>query len=84
MNLGLMKDASNRLIVCSFDRLYGESSGLDLDSAGRIRLDDWEMADQVQQKIMELWPKVDTSNLMDITNFKEYQIRIFTTFWFWY
>ena len=74
-------EQTNRLFQ---DRLFGESSSLDLDSAGRIRLDDWEMSDQVQQKIMELWPKVDTSNLMDITNFKEYQQEFFTTFWFWY
>ena len=72
-------EQTNRLFQ---DRLYGESSSLDLDSAGRIRLDDWEMADQVQQKIMELWPKVDTSNLMDITNFKEYQQEFLRLFGF--
>jgi enoyl-[acyl-carrier protein] reductase/trans-2-enoyl-CoA reductase (NAD+) len=72
-------EQTNRLFQ---DRLFGESSSLDLDSAGRIRLDDWEMADQVQQKIMELWPKVDTSNLMDITNFKEYQLEFLRLFGF--
>ena len=72
-------EQTNRLFQ---DRLFGESSSLDLDSAGRIRLDDWEMADQVQQKIMELWPKVDTSNLMDITNFKEYQQEFLRLFGF--
>ena len=72
-------EQTNRLFQ---DRLYGESSSLDLDSAGRIRLDDWEMADQVQKKIMELWPKVDTSNLMDITNFKEYQQEFLRLFGF--
>ena len=72
-------EQTNRLFQ---DRLYGKSSSLDLDSAGRIRLDDWEMADQVQQKIMELWPKVDTSNLMDITNFKEYQQEFLRLFGF--
>lgn len=72
-------EQTNRLFQ---DRLFGESSSLDLDSAGRIRLDDWEMADQVQQKIMELWPKVETSNLMDITNFKEYQQEFLRLFGF--
>ena len=72
-------EQTNRLFQ---DRLFGESSSLDLDSAGRIRLDDWEMSDQVQQKIMELWPKVDTSNLMDITNFKEYQQEFLRLFGF--
>ena len=72
-------EQTNRLFQ---DRLFGESSSLDLDSAGRIRLDDWEMSDQVQQKIMELWPKVDTSNLMEITNFKEYQQEFLRLFGF--
>jgi enoyl-[acyl-carrier protein] reductase/trans-2-enoyl-CoA reductase (NAD+) len=72
-------EQTNRLFK---DRLYGENASLDLDEAGRIRLDDWEMADVVQQRIKELWPSVNTENLLEITNFKEYQNEFLKLFGF--
>ncbi|MEK9772533.1 MAG: enoyl-ACP reductase FabV [Opitutae bacterium] len=72
-------EQTNRLFR---DRLYGEGASLDLDPAGRIRLDDWEMADDVQQKIKELWPSVDSGNLLEITNFTEYQQEFLRLFGF--
>ncbi len=72
-------EQTNRLF---HDRLYGENASLDLDDEGRIRLDDWEMALDVQQKIKELWPSVNTSNLRDLTNFEEYQQEFLRLFGF--
>ena len=72
-------EQTNRLFL---DRLYGESSSLDLDTDGRIRLDDWEMSDEVQQKIKELWPQVNSGNLLEITNFLEYQEEFLRLFGF--
>jgi enoyl-[acyl-carrier protein] reductase/trans-2-enoyl-CoA reductase (NAD+) len=72
-------EQTNRLFK---DRLYGENASLDLDEAGRIRLDDWEMADVVQQRIKELWPSVNTENLLEITNFEEYQNEFLKLFGF--
>ena len=63
-------EQTNRLFK---DRLYGENASLDLDGTGRIRLDDWEMDEKVQKRIKELWPSVNTDNLLDVTNFSEYQ-----------
>ena len=63
-------EQTNRLFK---DRLYGENACLELDDEKRIRLDDWEMESVVQEKIKQLWPSVNTSNLFDITNFEEYQ-----------
>ena len=43
------------------DRLYeGE---LNLDSEGRIRVDDWEMDPEVQAEVASIWPSVTTENL---------------------
>ena len=64
------------------DRLYGEGASLDLDEQGRIRLDDWEMAAEVQQRVIELWPQVDSSNLSEISNFHEYQEEFLRLFGF--
>ena len=72
-------EQTNRLFR---DRLYGENSSLDLDNEGRIRLDDWEMANNIQDKIKELWPLVNTKNLLEITNFEEYQNEFLKLFGF--
>ncbi len=39
------------------------------DEAGRIRIDDREMDPQVQAEVAELWEKVDTGNLMALSDF---------------
>jgi enoyl-[acyl-carrier protein] reductase/trans-2-enoyl-CoA reductase (NAD+) len=60
------------------DRLY--SGTPQPDEAGRIRLDDWEMADDVQQLVGEHWNTVATDNLADLGDFDGYQqsfLRLF-------
>jgi enoyl-[acyl-carrier protein] reductase/trans-2-enoyl-CoA reductase (NAD+) len=50
------------------------------DSEGRIRLDDWEMTDAVQNVISERWDTVDTSNFAELADFAGYQesfLRLF-------
>ena len=72
-------EQTNRLF---YDRIYGENASLDLDENGRIRLDDWEMAENVQQRIKEIWPSVNTDNLLNLTNFEEYQQEFLRLFGF--
>ena len=58
------------------DRLFRErlnSSTPALDDAGRIRLDDWEMADELQSLIADRWAKVTTENLGELADFAGYQ-----------
>ena len=62
--------------------MYGENACLELDDEKRIRLDDWEMDSVVQEKIKQLWPSVNTANLLDITNFEEYQHEFLRLFGF--
>ena len=40
------------------------------------------MSDEVQQKIKELWPQVNSGNLLEITNFLEYQEEFLRLFGF--
>ncbi|AMC99374.1 enoyl-ACP reductase FabV [Halomonas chromatireducens] len=66
-------DQLNRLFG---DRLYsaqGQGGQFDTDDAGRLRLDDWELRDDVQQACKELWPKVTTENLFEITDYAGYK-----------
>jgi enoyl-[acyl-carrier protein] reductase/trans-2-enoyl-CoA reductase (NAD+) len=39
------------------------------DAAGRIRIDDREMAPDVQARVVELWGKVTTENLFELTDY---------------
>ena len=72
-------EQTNRLFR---DRLFGENACLELDEENRIRLDDWEMDSVVQDKIKQLWPSVNTANLLEATNFEEYQQEFLRLFGF--
>lgn len=43
------------------------------DAEGRIRMDDREMLPSIQQAAAEIWPRVTTENLNDITDFAGFQ-----------
>ncbi|MFZ3257053.1 MAG: bifunctional NADH-specific enoyl-ACP reductase/trans-2-enoyl-CoA reductase, partial [Candidatus Acidiferrales bacterium] len=43
------------------------------DEAGRIRLDDREMLAAVQADVMAAWPKVNTENLRELSDFAGFQ-----------
>ena len=51
-----------------------------VDGAGRIRIDDWEMAPSIQARVSELWGQVTTDNLgalSDYAGFKRDFRRLF-------
>jgi enoyl-[acyl-carrier protein] reductase/trans-2-enoyl-CoA reductase (NAD+) len=53
-----------------------------LDNNGRIRMDDLEMQPAVQQKITELWPKVTTQTLAQLTDIEGYRNEFYRLFGF--
>ena len=52
------------------------------DEEGYIRIDNLEMDQEVQQKIVELWPQVTTENVMDLTDLKGYRDDFYRLFGF--
>jgi enoyl-[acyl-carrier protein] reductase/trans-2-enoyl-CoA reductase (NAD+) len=62
------------------DRLYDGS--LNLDEAGRIRVDDWEMDPEVQAEVSAIWPKVTSENLRELSDFASYQKEFLELFGF--
>jgi enoyl-[acyl-carrier protein] reductase / trans-2-enoyl-CoA reductase (NAD+) len=62
------------------DRMY--SGNPQPDEAGRIRVDDWEMAPQVQALVAERWKTVSTENLADFADFEGYQTSFLRLFGF--
>lgn len=61
-------------------RLYG--GDLALDEAGRIRVDDWEMREDIQEKVQELWANVTTETLPEIGDLEGYRADFFNLFGF--
>ncbi|AOW17019.1 trans-2-enoyl-CoA reductase [Polaribacter vadi] len=62
------------------ERLFG--GDLALDEKGRIRVDDWEMYDDVQEEVAELWEKATTENLAEIGDLQGYSDEFFNLFGF--
>ncbi len=62
------------------ERLFG--GDLDLDKKGRIRVDDWEMREDVQAEIAELWKKATSENLTEIGDLEGYSNEFFNLFGF--
>ena len=74
---GLHEGCIEQMVRLFRDHLYS-GKPLQLDSAGRIRLDDWEMREDVQHEVAELWGKVTTQNigqLADLEGFREEFLR---------
>ena len=45
----------------------------DVDEQGRVRLDDWELRDEIQAFVKSQWSKVTNENLDEITDFAGYR-----------
>jgi len=66
-------DQLNRLFSeCLYAR-QEQDNDCRIDDAGRLRLDDRELRDDVQQACKELWPRVTTENLFEITDYAGYK-----------
>jgi len=62
-------------------QLY-KDGGADLDESARIRMDDWELRDDVQNKVKEIWPQVSNENIFDITDYRGYKDEFLKLFGF--
>ncbi|MFU8814203.1 MAG: enoyl-ACP reductase FabV [Pseudomonadales bacterium] len=50
-----------------------DGSPMRLDDAGRIRLDDVELSDEIQGEVKRRWPQVTTENLADLADLPGYR-----------
>ena len=50
-------------------RLFG--GDINLDEQGRVRMDDWELTDEIQGYVKQHWSEVNEATLSDITDFAE-------------
>ncbi len=73
-------EQANRLFR---DRLYrADGAAPATDEEGRLRLDDWELRDDVQIPCRTIWPTVTTENLREITDYDGYKHEFLKLFGF--
>ena len=64
-------------------RLYkADGSAPETDDTNRLRLDDWELRDSVQDACKALWPQVTTENLFELTHYQLYKDEFLKLFGF--
>lgn len=73
-----MKDAGNHEgCIEQIQRLFQDrlftGSDVPVDEKGRIRVDDWEMGEEIQAKVEELWLKSNSDNLTNFADIEGYK-----------
>lgn len=67
------------------DRLFSEciyASHPRLDGENRFRVDELELLPEMQSKVEQIWPKVNTDNLHELSDFAGYQTEFLRLFGF--
>ena len=70
----------NRLFTEQLYRTDGKP--VDLDEAGRFRMDNKELRDDVQAECKQLWDVVNNDNLFQLTDYKGYKHEFLKLFGF--
>ena len=65
------------------ERLFkADGTKADVDESNRLRLDDWELREEIQQHCRDMWPQVTTENLAELTDYREYKEEFLKLFGF--
>ncbi|MGL5243971.1 MAG: enoyl-ACP reductase FabV [Sarcina sp.] len=64
-----------------FNGIYGDGT-LVLDEEGRLRLDDYEMEESLQNEIVHIWQKINTDNINNLSDIQSIREEFFKLFGF--
>ncbi|MBO2624990.1 enoyl-ACP reductase FabV [Shewanella algae] len=80
---GLHEGCMEQIYRMFSERLYkADGSKPEVDDANRLRLDDWELREDIQQHCRDLWPQITTENLSELTDYREYKAEFLKLFGF--
>jgi len=80
---GIHEGCIEQILRLFNDQLYkADGSVATTDDTRRLRFDDWELREDIQQKCEALWPKITTENLFSLTDYKEYKEEFLQLFGF--
>lgn len=82
----VMKQAGNHEgCIEQISRLFKEKlleEQVPVDEEGRIRMDDWELSEEVQKKVVEAWKQVTTENVTESSDIEGYWEDFYQMFGF--
>ncbi|MBJ7538505.1 enoyl-ACP reductase FabV [Marinomonas transparens] len=81
---GLHEGCMEQVFRLFAERLYNDNTPAQLatDDKNRLRVDDWELRDDVQQACRDLWPQVTNENLFAETDYQLYKDEFLRLFGF--
>ena len=71
-DMGLHEDCIRHVDRLFRTQLFG-SGELRLDDVGRIRLDDWELRDDVQARVRQYWAEINTENVLEMSDLEGFR-----------
>ncbi|MGY5453127.1 enoyl-ACP reductase FabV [Agarivorans sp. MS3-6] len=80
---GLHEGCMEQIYRLFDQRLYREDGTAPaVDDKNRLRLDDWELREDIQQTCVDLWPKITSENLLEHTDYANYKTEFLKLFGF--
>ncbi|MDD1781795.1 trans-2-enoyl-CoA reductase family protein [Enterovibrio sp. ZSDZ35] len=80
---GLHEGCMEQIFRMFSQRLYkADGSAAEVDDKNRLRLDDWELREDIQQHCRDLWPQITSENLKELTDYVEYKEEFLKLFGF--
>jgi enoyl-[acyl-carrier protein] reductase/trans-2-enoyl-CoA reductase (NAD+) len=80
---GLHEGCMDQIYRLFSERLYNNHNPAELtDDKNRLRLDDWELREDVQQACRDLWPTINDANLFSETDYQLYKDEFLKLFGF--
>ncbi|WP_223068188.1 enoyl-ACP reductase FabV [Paenibacillus caui] len=78
---GLHEGCIEQMYRLFADRLYTKEQ-VPVDELDRIRIDDWEMREDVQEEVAKIWEQVTSENIYELTDLEGYRKEFFQLFGF--
>lgn len=63
------------------EKVFG-ANGIQIEADGMIHVDDWEMREDVQKEVMEIWDKINTDTLLELADTEGYWLDFYQMFGF--
>jgi len=63
------------------DKVFGED-GIQVEKDGMLHVDDWEMREDVQKAVMDIWDQINSDNLLELADTEGYWLDFYQMFGF--
>ncbi|WP_318490726.1 enoyl-ACP reductase FabV [Photobacterium leiognathi] len=80
---GVHEGCMQQILRMFNERLFkADGTAAEVDDENRLRLDDWELREDIQQHCRDLWPNVTNENLFDVADYQQYKDEFLKLFGF--